>query len=856
MPRPSYMGSGAEVLSFDGSGVMTPSLASSGAAPASAAMDERYDGSDLGTTSSSVSARGGVDMPKKENVMPGSRQHDVQHAWWQDVEGQLALLTPEATLEALLPPCDALWVRLKAPGGPEGPPGVEPASDAETSRRRKQILGAIAGLMDRREPQLLLRLCRLVLGGVPDKGALLGACKLLFKLSKAESNDRRFRELGLLPLLLGVISNGSPVVGASGSNGGGGAAAAEGASSETLLYATGALKNTSADSANQKVLVSLGAVGAFAAALRAQTQRLVRQPAGAAPATPRHGAGGDVAASVSKGVKPAHVLVQLTATLRNVAVSGSSRKQFVSSGCVEELCALIAAAPAHAELALNVSRVLAKLSLHEDVRTRIDSRPLHLDALLQSLKLHQGERQLLIRLCFILGNLSASHDTNREKIATLGLPMLLSLLEQYTSPQALAHLATTTTISARNGDSELPPEGAAPAAALGTFRPPPTMATCGTSTADDAAEPTGASPTAGVDGASSSHDAAAAAAGGASIRGNGGASGGEGGAAAGEGGGADSSAAAAGDTTESAEHVDVLVKLIRLIAHLAISPSIGERIALAPQSLCLLSVLERGRMERHEELLLNATSAVTNLTYYMAEGSVLLRSHTRLCEALVPVLVFPNAEGMIEAARALGNLSRLADARKTICASRVHEALLLLLDHTSSQVAEAACGALINLAADPSTRERLAEAHAAPRLAELLLALLTPRIAGGDRGGGSGGRVPPAQRSDVGAALLAIKTIVNLCCACEVCPLDARLVLAIEQRLREGSGGEESGADEVVQSWRSLGDAQDMMAEWPQATRLLLGLLQRLPAADIRDFNLEEDEEYEESPLEEIPALE
>ena len=51
-------------------------------------------------------------------------------------------------------------------------------------------------------------------------------------------------------------------------------------------------------------------------------------------------------------------------------------------------------------------------------------------------------------------------------------------------------------------------------------------------------------------------------------------------------------------------------------------------------------------------------------------------------------------------------------------------------------------------------------------------------------------------------------------------------------------------------------DAQDMMAEWPQATRLLLGLLQRLPAADIRDFNLEEDEEYEESPLEEIPALE
>ena len=63
-------------------------------------------------------------------------------------------------------------------------------------------------------------------------------------------------------------------------------------------------------------------------------------------------------------MKPAHVLVQLTEALRNVATSGSSRKQFVSSGCVEALCTLFRAAPHNAELCLNVSRVLAKLSLH------------------------------------------------------------------------------------------------------------------------------------------------------------------------------------------------------------------------------------------------------------------------------------------------------------------------------------------------------------------------------------------------------------------------------------------------------------------------------------------------------------
>ena len=108
--------------------------------------------------------------------------------------------------------------------------------------------------------------------------------------------------------------------------------------------------------------------------------------------------------SSGKGVKPSHVLVQLTATLRNVAVSGSSRKQFVQTGCVEELCGVLRAAPQHAELCLNVSRVLAKLSLHEDVRGRIEARSEHLDGLLQALALHAAtSAPLLIRLCFILG---------------------------------------------------------------------------------------------------------------------------------------------------------------------------------------------------------------------------------------------------------------------------------------------------------------------------------------------------------------------------------------------------------------------------------------------------------------------
>ena len=569
-----------------------------------------------------TSARGDRRIEPKENVMPGSKQLDAQQAWWADIEVLLGKLAPDATLEALIPPVDALWDQLKGPSGPAGPRELPAVDEGEVQRRRKVLLGAIARLMDRREPQLLLRLCRVILGGgaAQERAAQLGACKLLFKLSKSESNDRRFRDLGLLALLLSILAPGS--AGAGSGTGGASAGLEPAAGSECLLYAAGALKNTSADAANQKALVGLGAVGICATSLRAHTAKLIKQPSGSA------------VSGEGKAVKPAHVLVQLTATLRNIAVSGSSRKQFVSSGCVEELCALLAAAPAHAELSLNVSRVLAKLSLHEDVRSRLDANPAHLHALLQVLHHHSSERQVLIRLCFILGNLSAAHAPSRDAIAAQTLPLLMTLLEQYTTRSALATLA--------------PPTAA---------RKAPKTVTCGTSTVDDSADPAASAPQSDPSGGCPPHEARGAALGDAtsssSSSGNSSSDGGPGSTGAGAQGG-DSSG-------EPAERVDVLVKLIRLIAHLAISPEIGEQIASAPESLALLRVLEACSMEAQEELQLNAASAVTNLTYYMPEASQLLTSHAQLCQALVPVLVFPNAEGMIEAARALGNLSRRAD---------------------------------------------------------------------------------------------------------------------------------------------------------------------------------------------------
>jgi len=62
------------------------------------------------------------------------------------------------------------------------------------------------------------------------------------------------------------------------------------------------------------------------------------------------------------------MMQQLTVALRNLAVPAGAVGRFVGCGAVELLCELVGAVGTdHAELTLNVARVLAKLSLDPEV---------------------------------------------------------------------------------------------------------------------------------------------------------------------------------------------------------------------------------------------------------------------------------------------------------------------------------------------------------------------------------------------------------------------------------------------------------------------------------------------------------
>ena len=178
----------------------------------------------------------------------------------------------------------------------------------------------------------------------------------------------------------------------------------------------------------------------------------------------------------------------------------------------------------------------------------------------------------------------------------------------------------------------------------------------------------------------------------------------------------------------------------------------------------------------------------------------LLADPPRLVRALVPLLLHSNPEGVTEAARALGNCSRDPAVRDAIVAARVHEALLLLLSHSSDAVLLAVCGVLINLAADARHRAALDEHGALRVLARLLTSALIECC------GGTGGGDAELDEERAPAALCAMvgKIVYNLTLPgpsmrrLRAAPR-ARLVRSLVEfdRFEAARGKAEGGADEA-----------------------------------------------------------
>ncbi|GLC63212.1 hypothetical protein PLESTF_000012300 [Pleodorina starrii] len=460
-------------------------------------------------------------------------------------------------------------------------------------------------LMDSSNSELLMKACAIVLRVVKSRQPLLQTAKLLYRLSKDGSNDGLFRREGLLEPLVHTVH--IMVASVRGSHN-------PANMHEPLVYMNGCLKNISNEAHNQKALVKLGTLHVLAA--------LLTQMADQARS-------GDEGLTESCG----QVAVQVSGVLRNLAVPSHNASAFLAAGVLPALRAACSALSRQVEVVLNAGRILSKLSLHEGCQAAIGADTAYAPLLVQLLGQYADNRAILLRVAFVLGNLTTTSNEYREQVCNVpfALVTVVGILQRY------------------------------------AFGGP-------------------------------------------------GAEGGSGG------------SAATDRLSRAASHEDCLVKVLRLTANLAIWPDAGHALAEeAHVAGALLHLLEVHSFEAAEELVLNTVCALTNLSYYQSDtqpegftNKVLALPPSRLMPRITPLLMCDNEEAVIEAARVYGNFSRSPEVRDYMQAARVVEALVLLLDHSNSEVLYSVCGTLINFTMDASRKAVLGSLGGCSRLVEVL----------------------------------------------------------------------------------------------------------------------------------------
>ncbi|XP_061602970.1 armadillo repeat-containing protein 2 [Cololabis saira] len=270
-------------------------------------------------------------------------------------------------------------------------------ADADTlnrqCKRRSWILRTLFRLIDLNYAQLNLRIAKLCLTLCVRGNNLLNICKLIFKISRTDDNDILFENNSIIDSLLGLLNNED--VGVSG---------------EALLYCVGTLKFLSGNITFLRLMLDKNCIGV--------AQKLIQKLCTVE----------DTHFTIA-----GHILVQLTATLRNVADHPDSRPHFVSFSILPALCLVLRHHSEDQDICLNVSRIYSKLSSYSESCLSLaqthDCYPLFIELL----RKHHQKQELVVRLLFTLGNLTAKGGEPRQLLFQCDgcMETLLQLYKSY-----------------------------------------------------------------------------------------------------------------------------------------------------------------------------------------------------------------------------------------------------------------------------------------------------------------------------------------------------------------------------------------------------------------------------------------
>ncbi|XP_072218848.1 armadillo repeat-containing protein 2 isoform X2 [Leuresthes tenuis] len=259
-------------------------------------------------------------------------------------------------------------------------------------KRRSGILRTLFRLIDLNSAQLNLHIAKLCLALCASGNNLLNICKLIFQISRSESNDILFKNNSVIDSLLGVLNNEDVST-----------------SGEALLYCVGTLKFISGNTTILRLLLDKNCLGV--------AQKLIQKLC---------------IAEDANFTIAGHILVQLTATLRNLADHPDSRPLFVSFSVLPTLCLVLRRHCEDQDICTNISRIYSKLSSYSECRLALAQTPDCYPLFLELLNKHYQKQDLVVRLLFTLGNLTAKSDEPRQQLFQCNTCMG-TLLQVYSS---------------------------------------------------------------------------------------------------------------------------------------------------------------------------------------------------------------------------------------------------------------------------------------------------------------------------------------------------------------------------------------------------------------------------------------
>ncbi|CAL4074694.1 unnamed protein product, partial [Meganyctiphanes norvegica] len=261
---------------------------------------------------------------------------------------------------------------------------------------RSQVLRTVFRLVDREYGPLLANIARVMLALKVSGSNLTSVCKLVFKVTRHDTNDILFLESNLLDLLLEAVACVPPLE-----------------LPEAQVYGYGALKFLTMNSQLVLRLLNRGILELLVLHMKLIVNH--QQENGSVPEQTNY------------------ALVQLTGTLRNVSSCERTFPLLLMTGAVPQICGLLMNFVHDQDITSNVVRILSIISTHEECCAAAASHPSTLPAAVAALRRYSSHPAIVVRLAYALGNMMANSDEARWQLFSVEgfTETLLELLTEY-----------------------------------------------------------------------------------------------------------------------------------------------------------------------------------------------------------------------------------------------------------------------------------------------------------------------------------------------------------------------------------------------------------------------------------------